>query len=105
MENINETIIIQEEIEAPIKRSIRGRPKKLDKPEKRSIRGRPKKLEEDKKGYDKTYFQKYYQANLKAEVLCDHCDRYITKTNLCRHKKSPYCINYILKEQELNTES
>ena len=51
MENIDETAIIQEaeiEVAAPIKRSIRGRPRKLDKPEKRSIRGSPKKPEEDK---------------------------------------------------------
>ena len=52
MENIKERVIIQEEeieVEAPIKRSIRGRPRKHDKPEKRCVRGRPKKQKKIKK--------------------------------------------------------
>ena len=68
-------------------------------PEKKSIRGRPKKLEETPKQYDKEYFQKYYLKNLKCEIQCDRCDRFITKTNMSRHKKSPYCIAYNVKEE------
>ena len=71
-------------------------------PEKKSIRGRPKKLFDTTRQYDKDYFQNYYMKNLKCEIQCDTCDRYITRTNLSRHKKSPYCIAYGLKETENN---
>ena len=65
-------------------------------PEKKSIRGRPKKLFDTTRQYDKD-FPKLLHEKFKMRNTM-----YITRTNLSRHKKSPYCIAYGLKETENN---
>ena len=77
---------------------------KLPPERKRSSEGDQKKLIDTTRQYDKEYFQNYYTNNLKCKILCDRYDSYITKTNMSRHKKSPYCISYGLKEHENNQE-
>ena len=62
---------------------------------KRSIIGRPKKADADKKHLDPNYFNAYYHSHLKVEVQCDVCGCYISKGNLTRHKKSPFCKSHI----------
>ena len=62
-----------------------------DQPVKRSVRGRPKKDEAEKKVLDKQYFTDYYRNKLSGEIHCDVCGCFVSKVNLTRHKKSEFC--------------
>ena len=62
---------------------------------KRSIKGRPKLPGDQKKHLSADYFNEYYRTHLKVEVQCDICKCYISKGNLTRHKKSPFCKSHI----------
>ena len=62
-----------------------------DQPVKRSVRGRPKKDEAEKKVLDKQYFADYYRNKLSGEMQCDVCGCFVFRGNLTRHKKSELC--------------
>ena len=63
--------------------------------EQKSIKGRPRKEEHEKKPpKDKEYFRNYYAQFLSMEIQCDHCGRYVTKSNISRHRKTPFCMNF-----------
>jgi len=66
-----------------------------DQPVKRSVRGRPKKDENEKKVLDKQYFTDYYRKKLSGEIQCDVCGCFVSKGNLTRHKKSEFCKKHI----------
>ena len=84
--------------EPVVRRSIRGRPrgstKPKEEPKEKRPRGRPKKSESEKTQRANSYFYKYYHAKLKHEVQCDHCDRWLTKANLGKHKRTDFCKNF-----------
>ena len=89
----------------PKKRSIIGRPKKIkDEIKEKKVIGRPRKQECDKltadPDYYKNYHKIYYKEKCTSELQCDDCGKYITKTNLTRHKKGLNCT----KQTEENTE-
>ena len=98
------------------KKSIRGRPRKtlltddqkisiIKKPKKvlltdangdeiKGPKGRPKIPDGDKKTTPPQYFVDYYHAKLKGEIACERCGRYVTRGNMCKHKKA-YFVNYL----------
>lgn len=76
------------------KKSKRGRPRLLPESDVVKIKGpkgRPKIPDEDKKITPPKYFVDYYHAKLKCEVACDKCGRYVTRGNMCKHRKSIFC--------------
>ena len=87
----------------PKKKSIVGRPKKIKEIKEKKVTGRPRKQECDKltadPDYYKNYLKIYYKEKCTSELQCDHCGKYITKTNLSRHKKGLNCT-----KTEENTE-
>ena len=102
------------------KKSIRGRPRKvlltddqmksiIRKPKKvlltdtngdkiKGPKGRPKIADADMKITPPQYFVDYYHAKLKCEIACDKCGRYVTRGNMCKHKKA-YFVNYLQLQQ------
>ena len=66
----------------------------IEQPIKKSIKGRPKKEESEKKIYDKHYFNDYYHKKLNIEIICNNCGRYVTKGNMSKHMKTDFCKNH-----------
>ena len=54
-------------------------------------KGRPKIADADKKITPPQYFVDYYHAKLKYEIACERCGRFVTRGNMCKHKKSSFC--------------
>ena len=95
------------------KKSIRGRPREtlltedqmkslIAKPKKvflfdtngnkiKGPKGRPKITDADKNITPPQYFVDYYHAQLKYEIACERCGRYVTRGNMCKHKKNSFC--------------
>ena len=61
-------------------------------------KGRPKLPDGDKKITPPQYFVDYYHAKLKGEIACERCGRYVTRGNMCKHKKA-YIVNYFQLQQ------
>lgn len=52
---------------------------------------------------DKQYFRNYYQTNkekMNIKVLCEHCNKLITKGSLNYHQQTPKC--QLIKIQKLS---
>ena len=52
---------------------------------------------------DKQYFKTYYQVNkdkMNIKVICEHCDKMITKGSLNYHQLTPKC--QLIKLQKLS---
>ena len=90
------------------KKKVIGRPRKAEcdkikEIKEKKVTGRPRKQECDKltadPDYYKNYLKIYYKEKCTNELQCDHCGKYITKTNLSRHKKGLNCT-----KTEENTE-
>ena len=80
------------------KQSIRGRPKKaIDESlivKEKGPKGRPKIPDYVRKITPPEYFVDYYHAKGCCEVECPNCKRFVTRSNISKHKKSLFCRDY-----------
>ena len=80
------------------KKSIRGRPKKvIDESlivKEKGPKGRPKIPDDVRKITPPEYFVDYYRAKGCCEVECPNCKRFVTRSNISKHKKSLFCRDY-----------
>lgn len=80
------------------KKSIRGRPKKvIDESvivKEKGPKGRPKIPDDVRKITPPEYFVDYYRAKGCCEVECTNCKRFVTRSNISKHKKSLFCRDF-----------
>ena len=80
------------------KKSIRGRPKKvIDESvivKEKGPKGRPKIPDDVRKITPPEYFVDYYSAKGCCEVECPNCKRFVTRSNISKHKKSLFCRDF-----------
>ena len=80
------------------KKSIRGRPKKaIDESlivKEKGPKGRPKIPDDVRKITPPEYFVDYYRAKGCCEVECPNCKRFVTRSNISKHKKSLFCRDF-----------